>query len=239
MTAYMRRINMRKDNRIKAVFVGALVCVLLVGCKPSQEKLNQALAARTQLIEARDAAEEKYLDIADTSLRSELNELGVKVSEIEQIDFANMSDKKIDERLPEIEAVLQEYAVVQSKLDGTYKEESEANAESAKNEKIDAYIINKTGFNIKSIVLHDKTKDTLSDNLLGDGVSLDAGYTLMGVVLEVHTESMEWEFLVTDEAGTQKTFECESLIGKANSGLSLTFNYDSATDAGTVEFGAY
>ena len=38
--------------------------------------------------------------------------------------------------------------------------------------------------------------DNLSDNLIGEGESLADGYTLMGVKLEIHTDSSQWEFIV-------------------------------------------
>ena len=64
-----------------------LLTFALVGCKPSEEKLLEAQDAVVQLQTARQTAEETYLDVADTSLRADLDKLGVKVAEIEAIDF--------------------------------------------------------------------------------------------------------------------------------------------------------
>ena len=216
-----------------------LLTFALVGCKPSEEKLLEAQDAVVQLQTARQTAEETYHDVADTSLRADLDKLGVKVTEIEAIDFSEMSNKKIDEKLPEISEIMEEYSKIQSKLDGTFQNEQAINAEIAKNKEIQAYVLNKTGFSITSIVLHDKTTDSYSINLLGDGMMLADGYTLMGIVLEYHTDSSEWEFLVKDENDTQHTFTCESLNDISVNGVALSFEYDKDTDTGTVSFGGY
>lgn len=212
----------------------AFIVLTLAGCRPSEEKLSEAQATVAEIVAAREAAEEKYLDIADTSLRPELDQLGVKASETEAIDFTKMSNKKIDEKLPELHAIIDQYAIVQAKLDGTYKEEQDQNAENAKNEQIDAYIINKTGFNLTEIKLHDKTTDKYSENLLGEDTTIADGYTLMGVVLEIHSDSSEWEFVVKDDTGSEMILECESLLGKAEDGVSFTFTFDKETGIGTA-----
>lgn len=224
----------------KSVLLGVLaMMLLLVGCKPSEEKLSEAENARNQLVQARAAAEETYLDIADTSLRPELDTLGVKVTEIEALDFTKMSDKKIDAVLPTIAELTDSYSTVQGKLDGTYQEEATANAEQAKKIQINSYIINQMGFDINSIVLHDITTDTYSGNLIGDGNILESGYTLMGIKLEVHTDSNAWEFIVKNTTDTSFTLPCESLKDVDPSGVSLSFEYDNDTQNGSVTFGGY
>ena len=224
----------------KIVLFSILVMVLaLMGCKPSEEKLNEAENARNQLLAAREAAEETYLDIADTSLRPELDQLGVQVAEIEAIDFTKMSDKKIDEVLPTIETIIESYGVVQSKLTGTYQEETAIREENAKNIEIDCYIINKMGFDLNSVVLHDITTDSYSDNLLGNGGTLASGYTLMGVKLEINTDSEAWELVVKNTNDTSFTLPCESLKDVDKTGVSLTLEYDDETKTGAVSFGGY
>lgn len=228
------------SKRRSVLLTTIFMCFLLVGCKPSEDKLTEAEGARDQLLAARDAAEETYLDIADTSMRSELDELGVQVAEIEAIDFTNMSDKKINEVLPTITELSEKYTTVQSKLTGTYQEETAVKEELAKNVQIDSYIINKMGADLSSIVLHDITADSYSDNLIaGDEQSLISGYTLMGVKLEVYTDSSEWEFVVTDTDGNSYNIPCEDLRNVSEKGVSLTFEYDKETDSATVSCGGY
>ena len=223
----------------RVIIAAALMMLVLSGCKPSAEKLSEAEGYVNQLKEYQNAAEEKYLDIADTSLRPELDALGVKAAAVYEEDFSKLSNKKIDEKIPEVLLLLGQYEDIQKRLDGTYQEETSANEELAKNLKIDAYIINKCGFDISSIILRDVTTDTYSDNLIGEGEILADGYTLMGVKLEVYADSSQWEFLVKDSNETQRVFACDSLKDVSSEGVSLVFNYDAASDSGTVSFGGY
>jgi hypothetical protein len=224
----------------KLVIMGAIMMSLaLSGCRPSDEKLAAVESARDALETVRQEAEDTYLDVADTSLRSELDQLGVKVAEIEAIDFTKMSNKKIDAKIPEINSIIQEYNVVQQKLTGIYTGEQEVIAEQAKNRLIDCYIINKTGLKLSSIVLHDITADSYSENLISDGEILADGYTLMGIKLPVNADSSEWEFIVTDDVFTQRFFTCESLKDISGNSVSLSFAYNVETDSGTVSFGGY
>ena len=50
-----------------ALVLSIMMMIALVGCKPSEEKLSEASGYVDQLREYQAAAEEKYLDIADTS----------------------------------------------------------------------------------------------------------------------------------------------------------------------------
>ena len=86
-----------KNNKRKLIpLIAAFMAVLLVACGPSDEKLAEAEGARNTLILARQAAEDTYLDVSDTSQRAMLDSLSEKVAEIEQMDFTKMNDKKID-----------------------------------------------------------------------------------------------------------------------------------------------
>ena len=124
------------------VLLALVMSISLAGCKPSAEKLSEIEGYRTQLQEKRTEAEERYLDIADTSLRPELDALGVKAAEVDNIDFSKLSNKKIDATSPEILLLLGQYDDILAKLNGTYQEESAVNTELAKNVEINAYIIN-------------------------------------------------------------------------------------------------
>ncbi|SFC84099.1 hypothetical protein [Butyrivibrio sp. YAB3001] len=227
-----------KKKRLVLLLLLTMV-TMLAGCKPSEEKLSEAEDARNKLSTVREAAEERYLDIADTSLRSELDALGVKYSEILAIDFTNMSNKKIDEVLPSITELIADYGVVQSKLDGTYKQESQKNAEEAKNILVDAYVVNKMGVDITSIMLHDVTAGTYSDNYLSDGEILQAGYTLMGVKIQIHADSDTWEFVLKDSNDISYNVLAENLKDVSENGVSLVFGMDSETGSATMSYGGY
>ena len=227
----------------KRIIVGALTVLLtgtmLVACKPSEEKLNEAETTRQVLIEAKRSAEETYLDITDSSKKSELDELAKREAEIESLDFTKMSDKKIDAVLPDITGLTEEYQSLKNTLDSTLSSEKNAKDEAAKHMDLGSYIINKTGLNIIEVKIHDVTADTYSDNLLGEGVVLEQGYTLMGAVLDVNVTSSETLFRSKDENNTSHTLQCGDLKSANKEGIALVISLDSATGAGKAEIGDY
>ena len=97
----------------RVIIAAALMMLVLSGCKPSAEKLSEAEGYVNQLKEYQNAAEEKYLDIADTSLRPELDALGVKAAAVYEEDFSKLSNKKIDEKIPEVLLLLGQYEDIQ------------------------------------------------------------------------------------------------------------------------------
>lgn len=225
-------------NRFFLIILTVLLAAALSGCGPSDEKLMEAETAKGLLLEAKETAENTYLDISDTSKRAALDELALKVSEIEALDFTRMNDKKIDEVLPTISEITNSYQDIQSGLSDTLKAETQIRQEADKHAEIEAYFVNKTGMNISGIALHDIAKDITSDSFLGDGVILQSGYTLMGVALDVYKDSSSWELIVTDDAGTDYSFACDDLKGKELKGAAIILTYDKETGAGSAEISA-
>ena len=226
-------------KKTKVLLLFTAMTFMLMGCKASEAKIKEAEDARAAMITARDAAQETYLDITDSSKKTMLDELATKAAEIEGVDFSQMSEKKIDEYLPSVQEVTDSYNDLQGFLDGTLQKEKAEGEEAAKNIQIDAYAINKTGMNLTELVLHDVTKDTFSDNLMGEGVVLQSGYTLMGIELEIRSDSSMWEFLIKDENGTPYTLICDNLLEQAKDGVALTLEYDKNTEMGRAVFGSF
>ena len=221
---------------VLAIFLSA---IMLVACKPSEEKLNEAETARSLLVEAKNSAEETYLDITDSSYKDKLDELGQKEAEYEKVDFSRMSNKKIDAMLPEIAALTDEYQNLGRSLDEIYTSEKKESDEASKHMGVGSYIINKTDFGIIEVKLHDITQDTYSDNLIGDGVVLEPGFTLMGIVFDINKDSSEWEIIVKDHNNTTHNFECGDMKTAGEEGLALVLRYDSAAGKGSAEVGNY
>ena len=229
-----------KNNKRKFIpLIAALMAVLLVACGPSDEKLAEAEGARSLLAQAKQTAEDTYLDVSDTSQRSVLDSLSEKEAEIAQLDFTKMNDKKIDEILPTITELTESYQNIGKELSGVLTDETKIKEEKAKHSGLEVYFINKTEMNLSKIVLHDISANTYSDNFIGDGVTLQSGYTLMGASLDIYSDSSEWEFVITDDAGTEYTLSCESLKGEALSGASIVLIYDSKEAVGEATLGGY
>ncbi len=227
-----------KKRRFFLIILTALLAAALTACGPSDEKLMEAETAKGLLLEAKESAENTYLDISDTSQRAALDELALKVSEIEALDFSKMNDKKIDEVLPAISEITAGYQDIQGGLSDTLKAETQIRQEAEKHAEIEVYFVNKTGMNISGIVLHDIAKDITSDSFLGDGVILGNGYTLMGAVFDIYKDSSSWELIVTDDAGTEYSFACDDLKGKELKGAAVVLTYDKETGTGSAEISA-
>ncbi len=225
--------QMRKRKFFLLIMITVMAAVL-VACGPSDEKLMEAETARNLLLEARETAESTYLDISEITQRAKLDELSERVTEVEAIDFTKMNDKKIDEVLPSIQELTDEYQSVQGGLSETLKAETEVKEEKARHTEVNVCFINKTGMNLSRIVLRDVTRGTESDNYIGDGVILGDGYTLMGPALDLYEGSTEWEFVVTGEDGTDHILESPDL--RNGGSRSIVLKYDSATGTGTAEF---
>ena len=228
-----------KNQKKYVPIISILMAVFLVACGPSDDKLSEAEEARNVLIQAKQTAEDTYLDVSDTSQRIALDELADKEAEIEQIDFKKLNDKKIDEILPGIAELTESYQNIGKELSNILTDETKVREEKAKHKGLDTYFINKTGMNLSKIVLHDISADTFSDNYIGDGVVLADGYTLMGVSLDIYSDSSEWEFVITDDVDNEYTLSCESLKGQTIDGASLVLSYDPATGTGEAALGGY
>ena len=229
----------RTRIRIRTLFIVLLAGAMLVACKPSDEKLSEAETARNTLIEYRGRAEQKYLDLTEESNRAKLDELSARVDETLTVDFTKMSDKKIDEYLPTVRAIISEYEDIVGVMDKTYDSEEADRVEAAKHQEIECYLVNKMGVNLTSLKLHDVSADSYSDNLLGDDVVLTDGYTLMGIMLQVYADSKDYELVATDENGKEYVYACGDLASLGDDGMSITLKMDTESGESVAEFGSY
>ena len=217
---------------IIATFI--LSASLLAGCGATDEKILELETAVGLMMEAKESAEEIYLDITDSSMEQKLQELDEKAKEYEELDYKKFTDSKIDEMILEVNEITAEYQSLQQNFAQTLEQETSEKAEAEKHMSVQCYLINKTGMNLVSVVLHDITEDTCSDNLLGGNVTLDAGYTLMGVVLDVTKASSEFEFVITNDNNTEFTLSCDDLSSLKIDSTSITLRYDSESKTGSA-----
>ncbi|MBO6242436.1 MAG: hypothetical protein J6O61_16665 [Butyrivibrio sp.] len=222
----------------KNIFVLAATFIisatLLAGCGATDEKVLELETAVGLMMEAKESAEETYLDITDSSMEQKLQELEEKAKEYVELDYKRITDSKIDEIIPEINEITAEYQSLQQGFSETLEQETKEQAEAEKHMNVQCYLVNKTGMNLVSVVLHDITEDTYSENLLGGNVTLNAGYTLMGVVLDVTKASSEFEFVITNDNNTEFTLSCDDLSSLKIDETSITLRYDSESKTGSA-----
>lgn len=236
---FMQEERLMKKRFCINVMLGAVTAILIMGCGVSEEKLSQAESAKSDLIEAKQKAEQTYLDMVDSSNRDTLDELAGREAEYEDMDISKLNDKKIDELLPQLQELTEQYNQTQSKMDKTLEKETEERKERQKHSSVDVFFVNKTGMNLKSIILRDITQNINSDNYIGDGVTLNAGYTLMGAQLDLYEDSSEWEFVIKDENGTEYNLPSDNLKDIGQDGASIVLKYDSKEGTGSASTGSY
>ena len=225
--------NLRRSAGKKlAVFAAAsLTALSLVACGTSEEVLQEVTQAMGDLHLAQQSAEETYLDITDGSSRSELDELAKKVDELDKLELDKLGDKKIKETyLPEINELTLKYGDLGADLASILNEENDERTELSKHTEKKVYFVNKTGKNLSSIVLHDITRNTTSDNFIGDGVIIQDGYTLMGAVLDIYEDSSEWEYVLKDEFDTEFTIPAGNLKSLGDGSTSVELSLEPASD---------
>ena len=145
----------------------------------------------------------------------------------------------IDIYLLKVNELSEEYATVQQALDAILTEENAKREEMSKNVMVSAYILNGTEYKLTEVVLHDITSDACSANLLGEGVTLDPGYSLMGVDLEINNESSEWEMLLKDKDGNAYALPCGDFKQFSPEGVCITLKYDSGVGTGSADLENY
>ena len=214
-----------------------LIMAALVACGPSDEKMAELTEALSLMTGAGEAARETFLDVTDPSMKSRPDELAAKEEELKATEWEKLNDKKIDAILPQITEITQEYQSLGGQLNEVLAAETAQKTEKDKHKFQQVFFINKTGMNLSEIRLHDLTQNTYSDNFLGNGVILEAGYTLMGPALDVYSDSSRWEFVVKSDADTEYVLTCESLLPVNTEGLSITLSYDPKTEEGSATFG--
>ncbi|SFQ22064.1 hypothetical protein SAMN04487928_12450 [Butyrivibrio proteoclasticus] len=221
----------------KIGIIGTIIIMsaaLLAGCGPTDEKVMELETALGLMMEAKESAEETYLDITDSSMEEVLKELDEKAQKYEDIDHKKYNDTKIDTAIEEINGITAQYQSLKSGFESVLQKETEEKKEAEKHRDVQCYLINKTGMNLVSVVLHDKTTDTYSENLLGDNVTLNSGYTLMGVVLDLTKASTEYEFVVTNDNNTDFSLPCDDLASLKINETSVTLKYDSEKKTGSA-----
>ena len=224
----------------KSLWLPALLLALtLTACGPSSEKLAQAQEAINLMTGAGQTANETFLDITDTSFKARLDELSAKETELAATDLTKLNDKKIDELLPSINEVTDAYNALNAEMSQILTTETAEREERGKHNEQKAYLVNKTGMNLSEIKLHDISSGTVSDNYLGEGVILQDGYTLMGVSLDLYSNSSSWEFIIKNDVDTEFTLPCPSLFPPVEDGVSVELIIDPVSGEGSVNVGGY
>ena len=204
-----------------------IICMFLIACSASQEKIDEAAQAVETMKKARAAAEETYLDITDDSRKNEINILANEAKELESTDISKLGANKIDSFITKVSELTSSYQSMESDFSAILELETLEREDRKKKTTYNVYIANKTGMNFSRVVFHDVKKEMSGDNLVGKDAVLPDGYTLMGSWIDIYTDSDEWVFICENEQDEELYyFRCEDLKGRNLEGKTLVLKSD-------------
>ncbi len=204
-----------------------IICMFLIACSASQEKIDEAAQAVETMKQARAAAEETYLDITDDSRKNEINILANEAKELESTDISKLGANKIDSFITKVSELTSSYQSMESDFSAILELETLEREDRKKKTTYNVYVANKTGMNFSRVVFHDVKKEMSGDNLVGKDAVLPDGYTLMGSWIDIYTDSDEWVFICENEQDEELYyFRCEDLKGRNLEGKTLVLKSD-------------
>ncbi len=204
-----------------------IICMFLIACSASQEKIDEAAQAVETMKQARQAAEETYLDITDDSRKNEINILANEAKELESTDISKLGANKIDSFITKVSELTSSYQSMESDFSAILELETLEREDRKKKTTYNVYVANRTGMNFSRVVFHDVKKEMSGDNLVGKDAVLPDGYTLMGSWIDIYTDSDEWVFICENEQDEELYyFRCEDLKGRNLEGKTLVLKSD-------------
>lgn len=204
-----------------------IICMFLIACSASQEKIDEAAQAVETMKQARQAAEETYLDITDDSRKNEINILANEAKELESTDISKLGANKIDSFITKVSELTSSYQSMESDFSAILEQETLEREDRKKKTTYNVYVANRTGMNFSRVVFHDVKKEMSGDNLVGKDAVLPDGYTLMGSWIDIYTDSDEWVFICENEQDEELYyFRCEDLKGRNLEGKTLVLKSD-------------
>jgi outer membrane murein-binding lipoprotein Lpp len=217
-------MTMKKITKAASAII---ICMFLIACSASQEKIDEAAQAVETMKKARAAAEETYLDITDDSRKNEINILANEAKELESTDISKLGANKIDSFITKVSELTSSYQSMESDFSAILELETLEREDRKKKTTYNVYVANKTGMNFSRVVFHDVKKEMSGDNLVGKDAVLQDGYTLMGSWIDVYSDSDEWIFICENEADEELYyFRCDDLKGKNLEGKTLVLRID-------------
>ena len=210
---------------LKAAMSAIILGVILTACGVSQEKIDEAHTAIETMKKAKEETEASYLDITDSSRKNELDILAKEAEKYEATDVEKLGGK-IEDFISDVSELTQSYQSINNQFSYIKNQEALDKEEKAKHSYYNVYIQNKTGKNLDSIKLRDVVAEVSSDNFLGDDVTLQDGYILMGCQIDIYADSAEWIFILEDDEGGEHFLSCENLKGKNLEGKTFVLSID-------------
>ena len=225
------------NKRIFYLIAVCVSCLLIAACGPSEEKVAQAQQKYTELIKKHNQVVEAHENVSDGSYDEQLLALRKKITEVEAYNLNDMEDEEIDLLIQIMDTIINSYDEYETALIQVKEQE-----EAAVIVTIPVTIVNETGKAINVLKLYEQGNEDLQINVLENLASLEAGQTLLGMMIQRDTENTPWILYVdcgelseeekSDDAAGAESKSKEILLPVeeyTESGIELVLAYNEET----------
>jgi len=221
----------------------SMFCLLMAACGPSEEKVAEAQQKYTDLIKKHNQVVEAHGNVSDGSYDEQLLSLREKITEVEAYNLNDMEDEEIDLLIQIMDTLITSYDEYEAAL-VQVKEQEEA----AVIVTIPVTIVNDTGKAISALWLYEQGNEDLQVNVLENLTPLEAGQTLMGMMIQRNAQNTPWILAIEciqSQEDDKSEDKAEAVTGNvtemilpveeyAESGIELVLVYDEETQMITI-----
>ncbi len=212
-----------------------LSALLLSACGISEENLALINENLTELDAAKREAEALNGTLTVDTFGEDLQKLSEDYDKQNSINTDELKDEDVEAVVSGIDELVEAYEKLSEELEKEQKTEQLAMTEEEKYKEIPCYIENRSGVEFTGLVIRDVSRNSDSENILTDPVTLPSGRIIAGVVITVYEDSSERTLIATDNEGNEYSYSLELtdipsfvengisiIIGDPESGLTIS-----------------
>lgn len=228
---FFTKYTMHAQQKRTALFLlafGLSLGVLLSGCGPAEEKIDEARQTYRKVTEANDAVVEAHKLISDASYDEELLALQQKALAFEKINMYEMEEEEIDVLIKDMQAVISSYEEYLTTM-----QEVKAAEDAAVLVTIPLSLKNLSSLSFTSLSLAEQGEPSAVD-LLTDLSAFGHGQDLHGLFIRRDVENTPWILKLANADGQSwnLTLPVETYT---EAGVVLALSYDAETDTLSAE----
>lgn len=219
---------LQKRSSLFLLAFGLSFGILLSGCGPAEEKIEEARQTYRKVTEANDAVVEAHKLISDASYDEELLALQQKALAFEKINMYEMEEEEIDVLIKDMQAVISSYEEYLTTM-----QEVKAAEDAAVLVTIPLSLKNLSSLSFTSLSLAEQG-DTSAVDLLTDLSAFGHGQDLHGLFIRRDVENTPWILKLANANGQawELTLPVETYT---EAGVVLALSYDAETDTLSAE----
>lgn len=207
---------------------GMLLCILLTGCGPSEEKIAEAQNKYTELTDIHNQVVDSHKIISDPSLDTKLDALSKELDQIDDLNLNEMKNDEIDLLIISMDSMITSYQEALSSIS-----QIKADEDAAVIVTIPLTLSNASGLTFENIMLYEKGDTSENENLLPEGTFFENGQHITGLFIYRDVSYTHWILTLTDT--DQNNYEIELPVKTyPEDGCTLVLSYDSESSGITA-----